>query len=797
MLCVCAGSVLAGLLALLVLQRACWPLLWPDLRHYLRLRGVQRTVRTRMGRGVRTLLDCFLLQARRSPHKAFLICGERSLSYRDVDRRSRQFAAALRARARLEPGHVVALLMSNEPDFVCAWLGLSRLGCQVAFLNTNLRAGPLLHCVRACAARVLLVGAGRSRAGPGAGAGRGAGRSRGSGPGSGGWIRGPGWVRGFRLEPHGPPDPEISGAGLNPPPQRVHRLGGWWWRGVLTGASFSRVGFGRVSLGAHARWGRDALLCADLVEPVVEALPGLRGAGTGLWVVAHSAPTEDFHTLLDKLEDPPADPPRPRGLSKAARVGHLKALGSMAFLDLCGATCEDVVYITLPLYHMSASLLGVGGCIHLDDPASVGSGSFRFIGTAFSWSVFGPGPQARPPPLHLILKNKGGNPLTAPPLVSPVGATCVLRRKFSARHFWKDCVRHDVTVVQYIGELCRYLLNQPPVSCLPPPGLTPDHPHITPPSQQGPLGLVLEERAHCVRLAAGSGLRSDVWRKFITRFGIRQVREGYGLTETSIGFLNYTDEVGPIGRASYFNKVEAGGDSQLLDVGIIWLQTLNTVEVSGLTGEAGLLVAPLTAGNQFLGYAGSSEQSEKKLLRDLFEDGDVYFNTGDLLLRDHRDFLWKGENVSTTEVSEALCLLDFIQEATVYGVSIPGNEGRAGMAALVLRAGVGLEGKSLYEHLGKTLPAYAWPRFIRIQVGDAALQAGELMGAGLTGAAACFQTALDVTETFKQRKGKLVQEGFDPQASQDPLYVLDVSQRDYRLLTTSLFQDITSGKISL
>ncbi|KAM9735622.1 long-chain fatty acid transport protein 3 [Menidia menidia] len=534
-----------------------------------------------------------------------------------------------------------------------------------------------------------------------------------------GWIRGPGWVRGFRLEPHGPPEPEISGAGLNPPPQRVHRLGGWWWRGVLTGASFSRVGFGRVSLGAHARWGRDALLCADLVEPVVEALPGLRGAGTGLWVVAHSAPTEDFHTLLDKLEDPPADPPVPEvdvmsnflfiftsgttGLSKAARVGHLKALGSMAFLDLCGATCEDVVYITLPLYHMSASLLGVGGCIHL-------------------------------------------------------GATCVLRRKFSARHFWKDCVRHDVTVVQYIGELCRYLLNQPPV---------------------------LEERAHCVRLAAGSGLRSDVWRKFITRFGIRQVREGYGLTETSIGFLNYTDEVGPIGRASYFNKLSI--PFKLLKFDPDTNEPVRTDSgrcIQAPAGEAGLLVAPLTAGNQFLGYAGSSEQSEKKLLRDLFEDGDVYFNTGDLLLRDHRDFLyfrdrlgdtfrWKGENVSTTEVSEALCLLDFIQEATVYGVSIPGNEGRAGMAALVLRAGVGLEGKSLYEHLGKTLPSYAWPRFIRIQ------------------------TALDVTETFKQRKGKLVQEGFDPQASQDPLYVLDVSQRDYRLLTTSLFQDITSGKISL
>lgn len=66
---------------------------------------------------------------------------------------------------------------------------------------------------------------------------------------------------------------------------------------------------------------------------------------------------------------------------------------------------------------------------------------------------------------------------------------------------------------------------------------------------------VPEERAHCVRLAVGSGLRSDVWAEFVRRFGRIRIRESYGLTEASIGFLNYTDEVGPIGRASYFNKV--------------------------------------------------------------------------------------------------------------------------------------------------------------------------------------------------------------------------------------------------
>ncbi|XP_010785722.1 long-chain fatty acid transport protein 3-like, partial [Notothenia coriiceps] len=211
-----------------------------------------------------------------------------------------------------------------------------------------------------------------------------------------------------------------------------------------------------------------------------------------LWVVDHTAPSEEFTSLLDKVEsmsgESLSDLPKVNimsnflfiftsgttGLSKAARVGHLKAVLSMAFFEMCGAMSEDIIYITLPLYHMSASLLGIGGCIQL-------------------------------------------------------GATCVLKKKFSASQFWKDCVKHDVTVVQYIGELCRYLYNHPAVP---------------------------EERAHRVRLAAGSGLRSDIWRQFLQRFGSRiKIREGYGLTEAGIGFLNYTEEVGPIGRAGYFNKL--------------------------------------------------------------------------------------------------------------------------------------------------------------------------------------------------------------------------------------------------
>ncbi|XP_017289525.1 very long-chain acyl-CoA synthetase [Kryptolebias marmoratus] len=616
MLAAVLSSVLAGVLVLLVYQGVAYPFFWADLTYYLQLRRYKRTVQARVRRGVLTYLDCFLQQARRTPAKPFIIFESRTLTYQDVDRRSNRFARALGAGGSPEQGDIVALLMCNEPDFVCAWLGLCKLGCEVAFLNVNVKAKSLLHCLRSCGARTLVVG-------------------------------------------------------------------------------------------------------ADLVHLVKEVLPDLKQDNVDVWVVDHTS--EEFNTLLDKVDNVSGDTldniPKVNvmsnflliftsgttGLPKAARVGHLKAIGSMAFFDMCGATSDDIIYITLPLYHMSASLLGIGGCIHL-------------------------------------------------------GATCVLRKKFSASQFWKDCLKHNVTVVQYIGELCRYLLNQPTVP---------------------------EERAHCVWLAAGSGLRSDIWKKFLTRFGIRAIREGYGLTETSIGFLNYTDEVGPIGRASYFNKLSIPFELLRCDP-----QTYEPVRtnsgrcVRAQKGEVGILVTPVTTVNQFLGYAGNKVESEKKLLRDVFKVGDTYFNTGDLLLCDHRDFLyfrdrigdtfrWKGENVSTTEVSEVLGLLDFIQEANVYGVSVPGYEGRAGMSAIVLKQDLELDGKKLYEHLLNTLPLYAWPRFLRIQ------------------------TCVDVTETFKQQKLKLVREGFDPDVTHDPLFFLDVSQKDYIPLTSVLYQDIVSAKTNL
>lgn len=160
MIAAVAASVLAGLLALLLAWRTYLALRWKDLRYYLRFRRCRGSLRARMQRGAFTLLDCFLQQATRTPGKAFIVFEDQVLTYRDVERRSNRFARALRAETGVPAGAVVALWMSNQPDFVSAWLGLCKLGCRAAFLNTNIRAQSLAHCLRSCGARLLLLEAG-------------------------------------------------------------------------------------------------------------------------------------------------------------------------------------------------------------------------------------------------------------------------------------------------------------------------------------------------------------------------------------------------------------------------------------------------------------------------------------------------------------------------------------------------------------------------------------------------------------------------------------------------------------
>lgn len=181
-----------------------------------------------------------------------------------------------------------------------------------------------------------------------------------------------------------------------------------------------------------------------------------------------------------------------------------------------------------------------------------------------------------------------------------------------------------------------------------------------------------------------------------------------------------------------------------------------------------------------MGYRGARELSERKLVRDVRRRGDVYFNTGDVLAMDEEGFLyfrdrlgdtfrWKGENVSTREVESVLSLVDFLQEVNVYGVSVPGCEGKVGMAAVRLVPGQTFDGERMYQHVHTWLPAYAAPHFIRIQ------------------------DTLAITSTFKLVKTRLAREGFNVGIIADPLFVLDNQAKAFRPLTPDMYQAVCNG----
>uniref|UniRef100_A0A671NLR4 long-chain-fatty-acid--CoA ligase n=1 Tax=Sinocyclocheilus anshuiensis TaxID=1608454 RepID=A0A671NLR4_9TELE len=330
------------------------------------------------------------------------------------------------------------------------------------------------------------------------------------------------------------------------------------------------------------------------------------------------------------------------------------------------------------------------------------------------------------------------------------GATVVVKSKFSSSQFWDDCRKYNVTVIQYIGETMRYLCNSP---------------------------KRVSDQVHNVRMAIGNGIRPEVWRTFISRFGNVDIKEFYGSTEGTLGFLNYAGKIGAV-----VNVVVT-----LLPFDQEQDEPVRNAEgfcIEVVKGETGLLVAKITQKAQFGGYARDPKQTEKKKLYNVFEKGDVYFNSGDLFRTDHENFIyfqdrvgdtfrWKGENVSTNEVSDILTMATSIEEANVYGVTVQGYEGRTGMATITLKKDHQFEPDAIFSHVTTYLPSYARPRFIRIQ------------------------DCLAVTCTFKQLKGKLVEEGFNPAVITDPLFVLHEMVKSYRPLTRDTYQSILDGHFRL
>jgi fatty-acyl-CoA synthase len=447
------------------------------------------------------------------------------------------------------------------------------------------------------------------------------------------------------------------------------------------------------------------IVASDLVDAYHSATSFLHHPST-LWVHAHSAEgNSPLCQTIEAMAPGPLEPAETRavslsdralyiftsgttGLPKAANVSHRRVVEwSYWFAGLMDTRTDDRMYNCLPLYH------SIGGV------AAIGS-----------------------------------------VLVS--GGSVVIRDKFSASRFWNDVTKTECTLFQYIGELCRYLVNAPP-------------------SQN--------ETSHRLRICCGNGLRADVWQQFKVRFKIPRIIEFYAATEGTFSLYNVEGKPGAIGRLPGFMTHRS-------PVAIVKFDFQSGSPVRNDHGfcircavdEPGEAIGRLTPDEgkgaaRFEGYTSNAENT-RKILHNVFSAEDAWFRTGDLMKVDKMGyfyfvdrigdtFRWKGENVSTIEVENVIVSCPGVKEAMVYGVAVPGFDGSAGMAAVVIDDN--FDPATLYAFVSEHLPYYARPLFIRI--------ANELAK----------------NETFKQNKQKLKYEGFDTSLFGDAVLVEDQEKGTY------------------
>ena len=384
------------------------------------------------------------------------------------------------------------------------------------------------------------------------------------------------------------------------------------------------------------------------------------------------------------------------GLPKAAPGSHRKfimAYGGFGLMSLAMKP-EDVLYCTLPLYHGTALLVCWG---------SVLAG----------------------------------------------GSAIALRRKFSASAFWDDVRYYHATTFGYVGELCRYLLNQPP-------------------SEQ--------DRNHSLTKMIGNGLRPSIWKEFKERFGIETVAELYASSEGNIGFSNFFNMDNTVGFSTAPYKLVKFHDGTRDPI-----RNEKGFMQEVAKGEPGLLIGEITKKWSFEGYT-QKEATEKSILRNAFKKDDAWFNTGDVLKEigcGHLQFVdrmgdtyrWKGENVSTTEVENIIDGSGMVEEAIVYGVEIPGSNGKAGMVTLVPHSnGQEFDVNRLFAYLRDNLPAYAVPVFVRIT------------------------HAIEKTGTFKYSKVDIQKLGYSLRDGEE-VYAWLPGTDGYTLLTPELVSEIDSGSV--
>jgi fatty-acyl-CoA synthase len=468
---------------------------------------------------------------------------------------------------------------------------------------------------------------------------------------------------------------------------------------------------------------RRVIVSAELADTFAAVLPMLT---SGMQISSYGEDTHGFerldHALELELTDPLSasahQPPRitdhalyiytsgTTGMPKAANVSHFRLMQwSYWFAGLMDTGATDRMLNCLPLYHSVGGVVAIGA----------------------------------------VLVN---------------GGSVVIRPKFSASRFWDDVAEWDCTLFQYIGELCRYLINAPV------------HPR---------------EKDHRLRLCCGNGLRADVWPEFKRRFQIPQILEFYASTEGNVSLYNCEGTPGAIGRVPSFLAHRSNLALVKFDVQTgAPMRNSEGLCIRSQPGEIGEAIGKIiddgsNPGSRFEGYA-DREASAKKVLRDVFTLGDTWFRTGDLMRKDGQGyyyfvdrvgdtFRWKGENVSTTEVAIKISACPGVMEAIVYGVTIPNNEGRAGMVGLVVDRNFDL--RVFYDYLAKNLPDYARPLFLRI----------------------C--ASLTATATFKSQSQDLMKEGYDPALAGDEIYFNDRFRGAFVKLDDVLYASLQAGTIRL
>jgi fatty-acyl-CoA synthase len=437
----------------------------------------------------------------------------------------------------------------------------------------------------------------------------------------------------------------------------------------------------------------------DLIDPIVESGADTTGLMTieELHRLAATAPVGNPASASAVLAKDKAFyifTSGTTGMPKASVMTHyrwLRALGGFGGLGL-RLRNTDTLYCCLPLYHNNALTVSLGSVLNS-------------------------------------------------------GSALALGKSFSASRFWDEVIGYEATAFVYIGEICGYLLNQPPKPT---------------------------DRAHKVRVIVGNGLRPAIWDEFTERFGIPRVCEFYGASEGNTAFVNVfnvSKSTGicpsPVAFVEYdpdSGEPARGSDGKLRKV---------------KTGQPGLLLSKVSDFQPFDGYTDKSA-TEKKLIRNAFQDGDVWFNTGDLMRsqgfghaafadRLGDTFRWKGENVATTEVEAALTGAPAIEECTVFGVEVPGAGGRAGMAAVQLKDGKEFDGKELADAFYGHLPSYAVPLFIRVV------------------------DSLAHTSTFKSQKVELRKQGYGDEVT-DSVYVLAGRDEGYVPFYADYPDEVVAGK---